>query len=110
MAHDITHNERFWFIMFTIWCQRTGRDHTTSDFNLIKQIPDKELDGLALSAGYAIVKSWQCPRCLEKFTKETANFKQIKKTDKWTMVCPSCTAKISIDVGKNQADWEEPSV
>lgn len=108
MPHSISNNERFLFTMFVIWCQRTGRDHTTADFNLIKGIPDKELDGLALAAGYAIVKSWQCPRCLEKFTKETADFKQIKNTEHWTMVCPSCRAKISIDVAKNHADWEEP--
>jgi len=109
MAHEITNNERFWFIVFTLWCMKHDKDHKTEDFNQIKSIPDEEYNALHVQAVYVCLKAFTCGTCWEKFDRDTAGFKQnTKKPHMWTMKCPHCGMNYKINMATSIAEaWED---
>jgi len=103
----ISNDERFWYIVFTIWCLKHGLDYKTEDFEKIKTISDEEYNECHIKATFAILKTWQCGGCWKKFNKSNARFAEDVTSGLWTMTCPHCKVHYSIDPANETATAEE---
>ncbi|MCP4994053.1 MAG: hypothetical protein GY934_09775 [Gammaproteobacteria bacterium] len=101
---EITNQERFWYIIFTLWCQRHGKDHTTEDFNQIKDdkiIGEVEYESLRGAALFQILKAGRCPTCWEMHGQKLRAIKG--KPGHWSLVCH---CKVGYDVNADNKTGE----
>jgi len=94
---DISNQQRFWFIIFALWCKKHGKDHKTEDFNQIKDsdiISSEEYEELRQKAIFEVLKSGLCPECWTKHGQKLAAMP--KQPDSWWLKCP-CGIKYVVD-------------
>ncbi len=97
MAIDIDNNQRFWFIIWVLYCKKHRMNHETEDWNQIKDISEEEYTELEKHAMFEILNSGKCPVCWELcgcITPERGR-------------CDFCSCKFKINGEKRQAEVEE---
>lgn len=105
---EITNQDRFWFIIFALWCLKYGKIAKQEDFNQLKFIPEEEFEDLRQQAIFQILKTGWCPcgwadcgkGCIEKLKAEEA-------PHEWSTSCKTCKTKFTINGATSKADVVE---